>query len=30
MGTVEPQIAAASPTADAPHATDGFQLVIDA
>jgi oxalyl-CoA decarboxylase len=30
MGTVEPQIAAASPTADAQQTTDGFQLVIDA
>src|SRR4030095_15928122 len=30
MGTVEPQVAAASPTADAQQTTDGFQLVIDA
>ena len=30
MGTVEPQVAAASPSADAQQTTDGFQLVIDA
>ncbi|HEY1288120.1 MAG TPA: oxalyl-CoA decarboxylase [Burkholderiales bacterium] len=30
MGTVEPQVAAASPSTDAQQTTDGFQLVIDA
>src|SRR4029078_10766897 len=30
MGTVEPQVAAATPSADAQQTTDGFQLVIDA
>src|SRR4026208_1685205 len=30
MGTVEPQVAAASPTATAQPTIDGFQLVIDA
>src|SRR3954453_11461139 len=30
MGTAEPQVAAASPTADAQQTTDGFQLVIEA